>query len=547
MKIKLYFYCVLIIAVLYPASARARTAGRDLKKLINDSDLVASVTASQIVEQDNTVRCELSVEKFFKRDDLANKNLAITMPIPRPGQRPRPDSVVQGQRYLVFLKQADSALRLADDILGVIHLRGEKKMRNYVLNGSGAKLMRFNEPELLARVQELTADIAPVRQIQKAETPKPETQKTQLTQKTDGNAAPYYQKAISLYVEQPKSLGRFRCGETGCSMHLPPDTNEREKEALGKWFQANAKSLEQFHFGAQELYCTFTDTGDKVAAVISRLSNIKKPLQAMCLRAQLNVANGNFPKALDDIMDCYTIGCHFIAGPTLITEKLFGMMAQAKAMQITFSNINNQNLDTAFLAKIQNAFEERLTNYPSSFNLEGEKLFMQEEIQNDTQEEIQNNTSQKRYQIFLKGAFEYYDLIAQKTPWQLKDDAKIQKLKSKNMLVQMTGADKVAETYHKTKAMAQALTTTISVLRYKTDTGKVPQNLNELITAGYLKALPMDPYSDKSLAYKPRGNSFILYSVGADFDDDGGKHDDKWGADDGDYVFWPVQRPEKMN
>ena len=53
----------------------------------------------------------------------------------------------------------------------------------------------------------------------------------------------------------------------------------------------------------------------------------------------------------------------------------------------------------------------------------------------------------------------------------------------------------------------------------------------------------MDPYSDKPLVYKRLDNSFTLYSLGADFDDDGGTPSN-WGEGDkgGDAVFWPVTK-----
>lgn len=534
MKIKLYFYCVLIIAILYPASARARTVGRDLKKLINDSDIVACVTATKVLQQDDKVSCELLADKFFKRHDSVDNNLAITMPRPRPGQRPRPDSIVQGQRYLVFLKSEGPAFQLSDEILGVIHLRGEKKMRNYVLDGSPAKLKRLNEPELLARVQELTADIAPVPQIQQTEKPQPLPKKIQKTQKADDNAAPYYEKAISLYVEMPERLAESLGLATS-----PQDLTNKNMASLTQWLHANEKALAQVHLGAQKSYCKFTDTGDKLAAVMSRQNKIKGAQQAMCMRAKLNAENGNISKAIDDITDCFSIGGHFVAGPTFIIEKMVAIAFQASALHTAFTIIDTQNLDTDVLAKIQNTFEDLAAKYGSSFNLEGEKDY--------TQQQIMNDPASKQHEISLEGVFEYFDLVAKKTPWQLKNDKKLMERKPKNALLQTTGIEKIVELYNRSKIKTKALITTIAALRYRTDKGKFPQNLNEIIRAGYLKALPMDPYSDKSLVYKPAGSSFILYSVGADFDDDDGKHDKKWGADGGDYVFWPVKRPKKTN
>jgi hypothetical protein len=76
--------------------------------------------------------------------------------------------------------------------------------------------------------------------------------------------------------------------------------------------------------------------------------------------------------------------------------------------------------------------------------------------------------------------------------------------------------------------------------------GQYPQNLNQLVTAGYLRQLPIDHFSDKPLVYRKTEDDFILYSVGHNFIDDGGlSSKDRKGQDalwrvDGDTVFWPV-------
>lgn len=50
-----------------------------------------------------------------------------------------------------------------------------------------------------------------------------------------------------------------------------------------------------------------------------------------------------------------------------------------------------------------------------------------------------------------------------------------------------------------------------------------------------------DPFSGKDFGYRKQGKSFLLYSVGVNLQDDGGKHDPLWEKDD--FVFWPVQKP----
>ena len=84
-------------------------------------------------------------------------------------------------------------------------------------------------------------------------------------------------------------------------------------------------------------------------------------------------------------------------------------------------------------------------------------------------------------------------------------------------------------------------------MRYRQDEGNYPENLEELITGGYLKQLPIDAWSDKPLVYRRTDNNFILYGIGRNFEDDGGevvRRDDgrvQQYADEGDWVFWPEQ------
>ena len=87
-----------------------------------------------------------------------------------------------------------------------------------------------------------------------------------------------------------------------------------------------------------------------------------------------------------------------------------------------------------------------------------------------------------------------------------------------------------------------AAITAIALHRYETEKKTLPDDLTQLVDAGYLDVVPDDPYSDTSLVYKRTDDSFILYSRGADFDDDRGTPSNRGkGEQGGDHVFWPVQ------
>jgi len=119
------------------------------------------------------------------------------------------------------------------------------------------------------------------------------------------------------------------------------------------------------------------------------------------------------------------------------------------------------------------------------------------------------------------------------------------------VIVFMPAAGKVNQIAYRYKLYTDALITVTALLRYQQDKGQYPQDLDKLVTAGYLKNLPMDCFSDKPLVYKKTGDDFLLYSYGPDCIDDGGKpaynREGKyqmWPNEDGDAIFWPEPEPK---
>ena len=74
------------------------------------------------------------------------------------------------------------------------------------------------------------------------------------------------------------------------------------------------------------------------------------------------------------------------------------------------------------------------------------------------------------------------------------------------------------------RGMAQLRTarTALAIERYRLATGRLPRTLAELIPA-YLKTIPEDPFNGQDLQYRKRDVGFVVYSVGEDGNDDGGK------------------------
>jgi hypothetical protein len=62
----------------------------------------------------------------------------------------------------------------------------------------------------------------------------------------------------------------------------------------------------------------------------------------------------------------------------------------------------------------------------------------------------------------------------------------------------------------------------LALRSFRCDQGSSPGSLSQLVPK-YLKRLPSDPFSGNPLVYRPAGTNWLLYSLGPDRVDDGGK------------------------
>ncbi|MHC4284367.1 MAG: hypothetical protein ACYSWZ_15550, partial [Planctomycetota bacterium] len=151
--------------------------------------------------------------------------------------------------------------------------------------------------------------------------------------------------------------------------------------------------------------------------------------------------------------------------------------------------------------------------------------------------------------------YAYCETFAQKTPAQIRAEGidyetETMKIVGDNVLLSILtpALYRAAEIGHRHRTNVEATISILALQRYKADKASFPDDLQQLITAGYLRQLPIDVFSGKPLVYRKTDESFILYSVGENFEDDGGKPDPTrkgrprlW-DDDGDSIFWPVPK-----
>jgi hypothetical protein len=90
--------------------------------------------------------------------------------------------------------------------------------------------------------------------------------------------------------------------------------------------------------------------------------------------------------------------------------------------------------------------------------------------------------------------------------------------------------------YNIALARLRLLRTELSLRCYLAEQGRAPNRLEQLVPK-YLQSVPFDPFGGNPLVYRAQGTNWLLYSVGADGVDDGGKRAGPSPASKGDLFF----------
>ncbi len=414
------------------------------------------------------------------------------------------------------------------------------------------------------------------------------------------NAATFYTEAASRYEklsEDNKEIFELLSKKAN-------EVTPEQKQLIEKWLIDNEETLELVITGTQKPYNWLeynnknNEDAGMMGILLPHLAEFRRLAYSLRWRAWHNAEQGRYEDAFDDIKSCYRLGRHFKGDKTLI-EQLVGIAIEAMAVQTLRAILDGYQFDSDTLTTLQKDFEQIIAGEDFTTSIKTEKLFMYDEIQRCFTEDRLGGghislEGIRRVAMFTEGSEGLLEYIVREKAWTLplhvlfthpnkqesremadryyiffekmacKSPAQINaegigigkqamEIVKGNVLLEMLtpALGRVIQISHRSRTEVQATITILGLLRHKTDKGSYPENLQELITTGYLKELPIDSFSDKPLVYRRTDDSFILYSLGENFKDDGGRvaRDDKgriktWSRDEGDWVFWPVLKSE---
>jgi hypothetical protein len=419
----------------------------------------------------------------------------------------------------------------------------------------------------------------------------------------DLNAAVLYDKAIESYVEPSKIKQGAKLLDAIGDKKWIADLTDEEVTLLEQWVSDNSESLELFRQGSERPHCWWQrEAEDRIllSVLLPELRPIRDLGKLICWRAKLKANQGQIEWAFDDLLTCYRTGRHLV-GPRTLIEQLVGMAMRRLAVENALTVLSKCRVEGQALENYCQRLRELAGDDIFGVDFQTEKFLYRDIIQrcytddgrgsghmvtgglkelggvfdmNFFSEEAMGRVgsygarlgmalvSADRGRIVEKfeEAYKRHETWARMTPWEqrvggvdeweqkeFEETSFLEKVRYSLYYQLMSALRRVGEISHRNRTEVECLMTVMAVLRYHQKTQRYPEKLSELVEAGLLKKLPMDPYSDKPLVYRITDDRFTLYSVSENFTDDGGAvfRDDKgrvkmW-ADEGDAVFWPVR------
>jgi membrane protease YdiL (CAAX protease family) len=386
-----------------------------------------------------------------------------------------------------------------------------------------------------------------------------------------------YEKAFRLVVKMPEEIEKSR-------KRYPADWPQEVREAARKWVDANAQALEHLAQGARKPYYWPVYAGKNATmASLPPLAGARNLASALTARIKLSAYEQNEESLVSDVVTLYEFGNHLRGRKTLV-HQLVSVGVHDLAIDAVRDVLAHESLSPPTLDELQSRFESFAEdgNFTMDFSLE--RLVWLDNVQmtfthegngrghipkwaawdspNGSDDSSDPRSVVTKEELFkldrretidrIEEFYRHIQIAARQTPWQLRNEPN----SIEGALVDLLQKDAFLRTWGfacfrsmkspwQAHVDLEALIATTGAIRYQRDLGEWPESLEQLVEAGYLEHVPLDCYSNGPLIYKRTADGFLLYSLGADFDDDGGTPS-KWGEGrlGGDQVFGPVRDGE---
>jgi len=413
----------------------------------------------------------------------------------------------------------------------------------------------------------------------------------------ENNAWGHYVKATELFIEPGEEIKHVALTKWG---KHPPNFEELDEGTKGKiigWVEQNKASWGEFVAGSMKPYCYieygfYENTEDNwlISIVLPPLGNIRHVATLGLWQNQINREAGQTQQALDNCLAIIRCGKHLVEKKLTLIEQLVGLAINALGHDEILNIVAEKELNAVALKQLQQQLMDIYTSGFPMINTEGQRLMFLDTVQHIFTKggpggghlipsylnfirpyKASIDVQTKELELMAESMFhagrdktvakakEIYDRLnelSKMNPYEKRVrnvnlNEIIRDLRQSRYFViyfLVPPLERAFDITYGNKSLHEATVVVLAMRRWRLERGGYPERLSELVTAGFLDKVPMDPYSDGELVYKRSDGDFLLYSFGLNFADDGGTvtqgdaRDQRYGSREaGDMVFWPME------
>lgn len=412
------------------------------------------------------------------------------------------------------------------------------------------------------------------------------------------NAKPYYDKAVELLAKAPDWPPEL----DSIPVPWPGDMNDLQRKAAAEFLGENAQALDaleeaagtssfwvhyeldpNFRDASQPGYLLASNRGSLtfstsiVGHVMKDLTQYRELAGRMPLQSQWKAFSGDVQGAFHDALVLERFGTH-LQGQGSLVEQLVGIAIEAVAHRNLLILLDKTHVPGPIARGVRRRIAECCSTERAVINFEVEKALLHEYVQRTFTDDGQGNgrvlkggiplvadgtwstltgflllslpdrqAVTQRIDAFFDGFARFVDTPPSAPAFQEQADA-LRQLAQGNLFLKLEepAFGRIAQLVWRLKTGREGLVALLGIIEYRQDQGDYPGALHEVVAAGYLDKLPVDPFSGGPLVYRRTDGGFLLYSVAENqSDDEGSLGTDSQGkpkmwSDNGDWVFWPV-------
>ncbi len=345
---------------------------------------------------------------------------------------------------------------------------------------------------------------------------------------------------------------------------LPPRTEPLPAEMkilIAEYIADNNETLELLHEGAAIEHCRYPiDLSAGFETKLPPLSEIRKAVFLLKLEAILHTENGDGESAVRSTKSSFGIARSLAKEPIVISQ-LVRLACQSFAVTTIEYCINRIELKDEQLVELIECVHksERISDISCAFvgeRCNGISFFKAPESVNP--DLINGIPFRPALELFEAAglvdvdAIIYLDIMEEyikslQLPSRKRQDAVRTidaKLRSKSKIhillhSLMPALSRITTIDLRNIAQLHTARVALAIERYRLAAGKLPDILANLVPA-YLDSVPTDPFDGNELRYRKLEPGFVVYSIGEDLSDDGGKERKRHGKRSEESKNWDV-------